>query len=66
MSALPIEWAVENDGSVCGETCPMSDATAILARSITRASSKQAYYTARLMVDKDLANDFYRAYAYFH
>jgi phytoene/squalene synthetase len=38
----------------------MSDATAVLARSITRASSKQAYYTARLLVD-----DFYRAYAYF-
>ena len=43
----------------------MSDATAILARSITRASSKQTYYTARLLVDKYLVNDFYRAYAYF-
>ncbi len=43
----------------------MSDATAVLARSITRASSKQAYYTARLLVDKDLVDDFYRAYAYF-
>jgi phytoene/squalene synthetase len=41
------------------------DATAALARSITRASSKQTYYTARLLVDKDLVNDFYRAYAYF-
>jgi phytoene/squalene synthetase len=36
-----------------------------LARAITRASSKQTYYTARLMVDKDLVDDFCRAYAYF-
>ena len=43
----------------------MRDATAALARSITWASSKQTYYTARLMVDKDLVNDCYRAYAYF-
>jgi phytoene/squalene synthetase len=41
------------------------DATAALARSITRASSKQTYYTALLMVDKGLANDFCRGYAYF-
>ena len=43
----------------------MTDATAALARSITRASSKQTYYTIRLMVDKGLVNDCYRAYAYF-
>jgi phytoene/squalene synthetase len=36
-----------------------------LARSITRTSSKQTYYTVRLLVDKDLVNDCYRAYAYF-
>lgn len=41
------------------------DATASLARSITRASSKQTYYTALLMVDKALTNDFYQGYAYF-
>ena len=41
------------------------DATAGLAQSITRASSKQTYYTARLLVDNDLMNDCYRAYAYF-
>ena len=41
------------------------DTTAGLAQSITRASSKQTYYTARLMVDKDLVSDFDRAYAYF-
>jgi len=43
----------------------MMDATAALARSITWASSKQTYYTARLMVDKNLVNDCYRAYGYF-
>jgi phytoene/squalene synthetase len=43
----------------------MRDATAALAQSITRAGSKQTYYTARLMVDNDLVSDFYRAYAYF-
>jgi phytoene/squalene synthetase len=39
--------------------------TAALARSITKSGSKQTYYTARLLVDKDLVNDCYRAYAYF-
>ena len=43
----------------------MHDATATLARSITWAGSKQTYYTAHLMVDRDLVGDFYRAYAYF-
>jgi phytoene/squalene synthetase len=43
----------------------MNDSSAALARSITWQGSKQAYYTARLMVDRDLVNDFYRAYAYF-
>jgi len=42
----------------------MTDSTAALARSITWAGSKQAYYTARLMVDRDLRDDFARAYAY--
>lgn len=35
-----------------------------MARSITWAGSKQAYYTARLLVDRDLKDDFTRAYAY--
>ncbi|MCJ7660980.1 MAG: squalene/phytoene synthase family protein [Anaerolineales bacterium] len=43
----------------------MSDVTAALAELITQTGSKQTYYTARLMVDKDLISDFYRAYAYF-
>lgn len=36
-----------------------------LAQSITRVSSKQTYYTARIMVDRDKRYDFFRAYAYF-
>lgn len=43
----------------------MHDITADLARSITWAGSKQSYLTARIVVDKDLVSDFYRAYAYF-
>jgi len=39
--------------------------TAGLARTITWTGSKQTYYIARLMVDKDLVDDFFRAYAYF-
>ncbi len=41
------------------------NATAILARSITWASSKQSYLTARLLADRNLADDCLRAYAYF-
>ena len=43
----------------------MTVATASMAKSITFNGSKQTYYTARLMVDKDLVDDFFRAYAYF-
>ena len=41
------------------------ETTAIFARSITRAGSKQTYYTAQLLVDRELISDFFRAYAYF-
>ena len=43
----------------------MTSATAALARSITRAGSKQTFFMARFLVDRDLVEDFYRAYAYF-
>lgn len=43
----------------------MKKSMATLARAITWSGSKQAYYTARLMVDRDLRDDFFRAYAYF-
>ena len=39
--------------------------TAQLARSITRKSSKQSYYTACFLADKSLADDCLKAYAYF-
>lgn len=42
-----------------------NDTSAQLARSITFTGSKQTYFTGRLMVDQDLVDDFYRAYAYF-
>lgn len=38
---------------------------AVLARRITWRESKQSYFTMRLLVDKDLVDDSYRAYAYF-
>jgi phytoene/squalene synthetase len=36
-----------------------------LASSITKAASKQTYYTIRFLVDRDRVDDAYRAYAYF-
>jgi phytoene/squalene synthetase len=36
-----------------------------LARKITRAASTQTYYTIRLLADRPLVDDAYRAYAYF-
>lgn len=36
-----------------------------LAISITKAASKQSYYTIRFLADRDRAADAYRAYAYF-
>ena len=43
----------------------MTSSSAKLARSITWASSKQSYLTARLLADRALADDCLRAYAYF-
>jgi phytoene/squalene synthetase len=37
----------------------------ILAATITKAASKQTYYTVRFLVDRDRVADAYRAYAYF-
>jgi phytoene/squalene synthetase len=41
------------------------NATATLAHSITKASSKQSYLTARLLADRELVDDCLRGYAYF-
>src|SRR5512136_2299123 len=43
----------------------MTNASARLAHSITWASSKQSYLTARLLADRELVDDCLRAYAYF-
>ena len=43
----------------------MNEFSAELARSITWKSSWQTYFTGRLVIDRDLADDFFRAYAYF-
>ncbi len=42
----------------------MRNDTAKLARQITWNNSKQTYFIGRLMVDRNLVDDFYRAYAY--
>jgi len=39
--------------------------TAALAAAITKAASKQTYYTIRFLVDRPRVDDAYRAYAYF-
>ena len=39
--------------------------SATLASSITKAASKQTYYTIRFLVDRERVVDAYRAYAYF-
>ena len=41
----------------------MTSTSANLARSITWASSKQSYLIARLLADRDLADNCLRAYA---
>jgi hypothetical protein len=36
-----------------------------LASSITKAASKQTYYTIRYLVDRERVEDAYRTYGYF-
>jgi len=43
----------------------MSTSSAALARSITKRSSMQTYLTTCLLVDQELVDDCFRAYAYF-
>ncbi|MCC7451540.1 MAG: squalene/phytoene synthase family protein [Anaerolineae bacterium] len=56
----PLEQAVSN-GAV-GKDNKSSQA---LAAAITKAASKQTYYTVRLLVDHPRISEAYRAYAYF-
>jgi hypothetical protein len=44
---------------------PYRSSDPTLAVAITRAASKQSYYTVRFLVDRPLVDDAYRAYAYF-
>ncbi len=44
---------------------PKSMPNPILAAAITKAASKQTYYTVRFLVDRPLQQDAYLAYAYF-
>jgi hypothetical protein len=39
--------------------------TSSLAKAITKAASRQTYYTIRLLVDRGRVDDAYRSYAYF-
>lgn len=43
----------------------LQSTTASLARSITKAASRQTYHTVALLVDRERTPDAYRAYAYF-
>jgi phytoene/squalene synthetase len=43
----------------------MNPMTTTIAESITRAASKQTYYTIRFLVDRERVEDAYRAYGYF-
>lgn len=43
----------------------MTPMSASLATAITKAASKQTYYTIRFLVDRSRVEDAYRAYAYF-
>lgn len=52
-------------GSAIGGGGRVRSPDAALARRITFRESKQSYFTMRLLVDKELVDDSYRAYAYF-
>ena len=43
----------------------MKPITATAATSITKAASKQTYYTIRFLADRERVDDAYRAYGYF-
>ena len=44
---------------------PNAPSNAGLAASITRKASTQTFYTIRLLADREMVEDAYRAYAYF-
>jgi phytoene/squalene synthetase len=52
----------DRDSGKVDRVNPMSGSP---AAAITRAASKQTFYTVRFLVDRDRVDDAYRAYAYF-
>ncbi|MFN2115613.1 MAG: squalene/phytoene synthase family protein [Anaerolineae bacterium] len=65
-------WRDSAGATVVDPTAPVAplvdgspEASGMLAARITRAASKQTYYTIRCLVDRDRVDDAYRAYAYF-
>jgi phytoene/squalene synthetase len=60
--------ATELEENLPSQTSPrvrQQEPSIALPAQITRAASKQAYYTIRLLADRDRRLDAYRAYAYF-
>ena len=68
-STLPtphrVIWPEQSRTETRREALPRQRHTVTLPMRITRDASKQAYYTVRLLVDRDRTPDAYRAYAYF-
>lgn len=54
-----------NEGQPRSTSESFGETSADLAAQITKAASKQTFYTIRLFADRDRASDAYRAYAYF-
>ncbi|HEX9037253.1 MAG TPA: squalene/phytoene synthase family protein [Ktedonobacterales bacterium] len=62
-----VEAPQRADRITADRAAPPSQRAAVgaLAARMTRAASKQAYYTVRALADRDRAEDAYQAYAYF-
>jgi len=55
----------QSEGSIEAEMDTTQPNSGSLAAAITKAASKQTYYTIRLFADRDRVEDAYRAYGYF-
>ncbi len=60
---LKIHW--NHPGSITRTTQHHPSASEVLSASITKAASRQTYYTIRWLVDQGRTANAYRAYAYF-
>jgi len=63
----PSQTTKQEERLLAQESCrpPRQKSSSALPASITRTASQQAYYTIRLLVDRERRLDAYRAYAYF-